>query len=213
MNVALYAGRTGGIGLSSAVALLFAWMATPRNAHAQEHPFLAAYTVEVVDGSVHVDWTILGGNTCDGQEVERSTDGIHFVAVHRIQGLCGDPFVPRRYEWYDTSPPELSVLHYRVRLGNEGTSSVKTVRYEQLRTTEQRFYPSPTTGEATLLLNVAPGTAVDLLVLDLAGRVVLDLQDKPGPLLRLDIITLPQGTYVYRALADGRAFVGRFVKA
>lgn len=181
--------------------------------HAQEHPFLAAYTVEVVDGSVHVDWTILGGNTCDGQEVERSTDGIHFVAVHRIQGLCGDPFVPRRYDWYDTAPPELSVLHYRVKLGNEGTSSVKTVRYEQLRTTEQRFYPSPTIGEATLLLNVAPGTAVDLLVHDLSGRVVIEIQDRPGPLLRLDLATLPQGTYVYRAAADGRAFVGRFVKA
>lgn len=180
---------------------------------AQEHPFLAAYTVEVVDGSVHVDWTILGGNTCDGQEVERSIDGLHFVVVHRIQGLCGDPEVARRYDWFDTAPPELSLLHYRVRLGNEGTSSVMTVRYEQLRTTEQRFYPSPTTGEATLLLNVGPGTAVDLLVHDLSGRVVLELQDRPGPLLRLDLTALPEGTYVYRALADGRAFVGRLVKA
>ena len=35
----------------------------------------------------------------------------------------------------------------------------------------------------------------------------------PGPLLRLQLAILPQGTYVYRALADGRAFVGRFVKA
>lgn len=180
---------------------------------AQEHPFLAAYTVEVVDASIHIDWTILGGNTCDGQEVERSTDGIHFTAVHRIQGLCGDPVVPRRYDWFDTAPPELSLLHYRVKLGIDGYSSVRSVLYEQLRTTEQRFYPTPTTGEATLLLNVAPGTTVDLQVHDLSGRTVLFFQDLAGPLLRLDLGSLPQGTYVYRALADGRAFVGRFVKA
>jgi hypothetical protein len=180
--------------------------------HAQEHPFLVDYTVQVVDASIHIDWTILGGNTCDGQEVERSTDGVHFTAVHRIEGLCGDPLVPRRYDWYDTAPPELSWLHYRVKLGTDGYSSVKALRYEQLRTTEQRFYPSPTTGEATLLLNLSPGTAVDLQVLDLNGRVLLDLVDLPGPLLQLDLGTLPQGTYFYRAQADGRAFVGRFVK-
>jgi hypothetical protein len=185
---------------------------TPEHGRAQEHPFLAEYTVQRVDGSIHIDWTILGGNTCDGQEVERSTDGIHYVAVHRIEGLCGDPLVPRRYDWFDTAPPELSLLRYRVKLGTDGYSSVKTVLFEQLRTTEQRFYPSPTTGEATLLLNLAPGTAVALQVLDLAGRVLLDLVDLPGPLLRLDLGALPQGTYIYRAEAEGRAFVGRFVK-
>ncbi len=192
-------------------ALAFAAVATP-GVRAQEHPFLAAYTVEVVDASIHIDWTIFGGNTCDGQEVERSTDGLHFVAVHRIEGLCGDPLIPRRYDWFDTAPPELSLLRYRVKLGTDGYSSVKEVRYEQLRSTEQRFYPSPTNGPATLLLNVTPGTAVDLQLHDLTGRVVLVLQGLAGPLLRLDVGSLPQGTYVYRAVADGRAFVGRFVK-
>jgi hypothetical protein len=197
--------------LSLLFALALAAVAAP-GMRAQEHPFLAAYTVQRVDASIHIDWTILGGNTCDGQEVERSTDGIHYVAVHRIEGLCGDPLVPRRYDWFDTAPPELSLLRYRVKLGTDGYSSVKTVLYEQLRSTDQRFYPSPTTGAATLLLNVVPGTAVDLQVHDLSGRVVLALQGLPGPLLRLDVGALPQGTYVYRAVADGRAFVGRFVK-
>ncbi|MBL7982589.1 MAG: T9SS type A sorting domain-containing protein [Flavobacteriales bacterium] len=200
---------------SRPLSLLFALALAAMVSHvarAQEHPFLADYTVQVIDGSVHIDWTIFGGNTCDGQEVERSTDGIHFAAVHRIEGLCGDPLVPRQYMWFDTAPPELSLLHYRVKLGTDGYSSVKTVLYEQLRTTEQRFYPSPTTGEATLLLNVAPGTAVQLLVFDPQGRVLLDLQGLPGPLLRLDLAALPQGTYLYRALANGQPFVGRFVK-
>lgn len=198
--------------LRGPVQLLVLALIAAASVRAQEHPFLAAYTVEVVDASIHIDWTILGGNTCDGQEVERSTDGVHFTAIHRIEGLCGDPVVPRRYDRYDTEPPELSVLHYRVKLGIDGYSSVKTVRYEQLRTTEQRFYPSPTTGEAILLLSVASGTPVDLRLYDLSGRRVFSLQDLAGPLMRLDLTTLPQGTYVYRALAGGRAFVGRFVK-
>lgn len=182
------------------------------HAHAQEHPFIARYELTELSGAVRVDWVLQGGNTCNGQEVERSTDGSTFVAVHRILGICGDPEAAVPYEWIDASPPELSVLYYRVKLGFDGYTSVKSIFFEQLITEEQRFYPSPATGEASLLLNAPTGTPVDVEVYNLSGRSMFTQRGNSGPLVRLDLGGLTTGTYMYRAVADGRAFVGRFVK-
>ncbi|MBK7247105.1 MAG: hypothetical protein IPI05_05505 [Flavobacteriales bacterium] len=66
---------------------------------------------------VLVNWTIHGGSTCDGQDVERSTDSVNFVMVHRIQGICGSSESSTPYTWFD--PPagaEQSLLPPQARL-------------------------------------------------------------------------------------------------
>ena len=63
-----------------------------------------------------------------------------FEAVHRIPGICGDPNTEVHYEWVDAAPVELSTLHYRIRLGSDGISSVKQVRFDQLVETQQRAW-------------------------------------------------------------------------
>ncbi len=180
---------------------------------AQEHPYIASYELTPFDGAIRVQWVMHGGNTCDGLEVERSTDGVLFTTVHRIQGICGDPTVAVPFEWLDEAPPEFSVLHYRIKMGFTGFSSVKSVVFTQLTTSEQRFFPSPTNGTATLLLNLPQGAPIDLVVLDHAGRVVLQQQALRGPVLTLDLHALKTGVYVYQATSEGRVFTGRFVRA
>lgn len=184
----------------------------PPTAQAQEHPFLTAYTLTELPGSIRADWTIEGGNTCDGQEVQRSTDSVTFAVVHVIGGLCGDPSIPKSYTWTDEAPPELSTVHYRIKLGVEGYSSIKSVRFDQLTTSAQRFYPNPTDRAAVLLLKLPPGTTVDLVVTDAQGRTVLDLKGHNGPRFELDLAPLPAGVYAYQATGDGRRFTGSFVK-
>lgn len=177
-----------------------------------EHPFLEYFGITVQEGRVLLDWTMVGGSTCDGSEVERSTDGESFSRVHRIEGLCGDPDVSVPFEWSDEDPPELSTLFYRIVFGSEGRSSVKSVRFAQLTTSAQRFFPSPTDGQATLLLNVSASATVDLVVRDLQGRTVMELGELNGREHHLDVAVLHAGTYTYVAEADGRRFSGRFVK-
>ncbi len=193
--------------------LLPPFLFLPSTLQAQEHPFLTAYTLTELPGSIRVDWTIEGGNTCDGQEVERSTDSVNFVVVHMIGGLCGDPSIPKSYTWTDEAPPELSTIHYRIKLGVEGYSSIKSIEFDQLTTSAQRFYPNPTDRMAVLLLQLPSGTAVDLVVTDAQGRTVLDLQGHNGPRIELDLLPLPAGVYTYKATGDGRRFTGSFVKA
>lgn len=123
-------------------------------ARAQEHPFIAAYTLTELDGGIRVGWTIQGGSTCNGQDVERSTDGVDFVQVHRIEGICGTPSAAVLYDWFDAAPPELSTVFYSIKLGLDGYSSVKSIHFAQLNTSDQRFYPSPMEGSGTLVLDL-----------------------------------------------------------
>ncbi|MBP7513982.1 MAG: T9SS type A sorting domain-containing protein [Flavobacteriales bacterium] len=182
------------------------------SASAQEHPFLAGYELTELEGRVRISWTIVGGSTCNGQDVERSLNGISFTSIYRVDGICGSVSEPVPYECVDVAPPELSELYYRVKLGLDGYSSVKSIAFDQITTSDQRFYPSPTTGAATLVLRVASGTGVTLQVWDAAGRVVLERSGLTGPSIPLDVSGQRAGAYTYRAITPGRAYTGRFVK-
>ena len=188
------------------------FLAVTTVASAQEHPFLADHQLTELEGGIRIDWTILGGSTCDGQEVERSSDGLAFTSVHRIEGLCGDPFIARSYGWFDPAPPEFSTVFYRVKLGFDGYSSVKSVRFDQLVTNDQLFFPNPANDQATLVLNLPASASVDLLVFDAQGHVVWELKNNSGPHISLVLAALPAGLYTWLAVSNEQRITGRFVK-
>lgn len=186
------------------------WAGAP--AHAQEHPFIGVYAITELDGGLRLDWTIQGGSTCDGQEVERSVNGSGFEAVHRIEGICGDPAYTVPYFWFDTDIPEFSVIDYRIKLGEQGYSSVKTIVFDQLTISTHRFYPSPLREDGTLLLNVPASAEVQLRVWDLTGNLILERTNAVGPKHSISMVGAPVGMYLYRAESAGRTFQGRFMK-
>lgn len=180
---------------------------------AQEHPFIASYTLTEFDGGIRLDWTIQGGSTCNGQDVERSTDGVTFTNVHRIEGICGDPSVAVPFNWFDPAPLEFTTIYYRVKLGFDGYTSIKSVVFDQLTTSDQRFFPSPMTGEATLVVNVGSRATIDLRIWTSNGALLLEHIGASGPTVSISMPDAPAGVYFYRAESDGHLFVGRFVKA
>ncbi|MGB3526780.1 MAG: T9SS type A sorting domain-containing protein [Flavobacteriales bacterium] len=195
------------------IPLLLATLCGTVEAYAQEHPFLSEYSLNELSNGVLVTWTIHGGSTCDGQEVQRSTDSLNFTTVHVIQGICGSPESSTPYIWFDPTPPELSKVYYKLKLGFDGYSSVKSVFFAQLNESEQRFFPNPVTDVATLVVDAKPNTPVDLLVFDGSGKLVVSLNGLNGPTLDVPVRKLPAGVYSYRASTPtGRSFSGRFVK-
>jgi len=193
--------------------MLFACLAgNSASAQDGEHPFIKTFTLTVLDGRVQVDWTMQGGSTCDGSEVLRSTDGAEFVAIHRIDGICGDPILDVPFGYRDDAPPELSRIYYRISLGLDGYSSIKYVDFAQLTEGQQRFFPSPMGNTATLLLNVPGSANVDLLLFDAGGRQVWQKNGLVGRQHDLDLGFLNAGLYLYVADVEGRRFQGRFMK-
>jgi hypothetical protein len=194
------------------VAVLAMVGAFASSAQDDEHPFIRTFTLTVLDGRIHVAWTMQGGSTCDGSEVLRSTDGVDFITAHRIDGICGDASLDVPFSWMDDAPPEFSTLSYRIKLGNEGFSSVKTVDFTQLTSSDQRFFPSPMRDDATLLLNVPASARVDLLIFDMGGRIVWEREGLVGREHRIELRDVRAGMYGYVARSEGRMFQGRFVK-
>ncbi len=182
------------------------------SASAQEHPFIAQYALTELPGAIRIDWTIQGGNTCNGQEVERSTDGITFARVHRIDGICGNTSAPVPYHWFDNAPPEFSTVYYRVKLGIDGYTSVKSIHFRQLTTSEQRLFPNPVTDAATLVVNASATSAIDVRITDASGREVMLITGVQGQAITIDARALVPGLYSYTAVAGGRTFQGRFIK-
>ncbi len=177
---------------------------------AQEHPFIAHYELTELDGAIRIDWSLLGGS-CDGQDVERSTDGTSFAAVHRIEGICGGSADPVPYAWTDPLPPEFTTVYYRVKLGAEGFTSVKSVLFDQLTESAQLFFPSPMNGEATLVLNVPSSATTDLFIWDASGRSVHERIGITGSVIGISLPGASAGAYSYRAVSEGRVFDGRFI--
>lgn len=180
---------------------------------AQEHPYIASYTLTEFDGSIRIAWVIQSGSTCNGQDVERSTDGVTFTKVHRIEGICGDPSVAVPFNWFDQAPPEFSTIYYRIKLGLDGYTSIKSVVFDQLTTSEQRFFPSPMGGEATLVLHIGSVATFDLRIWNSGGDLVYERLAVNGPSVRISMPDEAAGVYLYQAESDGRLFFGRFVKA
>jgi len=198
--------------ISSIAPLFFALLLCGNEGTAQEHPFLYRYELTELSGAINIEWALSGGNTCNGQDVERSTDGVSFTPVHRIFGICGDPTSTMPFSWLDASPPEFSTVYYRLKLGFDGYSSVKQVVYDQLETSDQRFFPSPMLDEATLLLNISTGDQVDVSIHASDGKQVRELRNLTGPRITLRLPDLQAGTYTYRAKSGDKFFTGRFVK-
>jgi hypothetical protein len=198
--------------LTRVLHLFLMLFAVPIGARGQEeHPFIDAFDLTVLDGRIQVAWTMKGGSTCDGTEVERGTDGVSFSVVHRIAGICGDPSVPVSFSWIDAAPPEFSTVHYRIRMGVDGTSSMKQVVFDQLVTTDQRIFPVPVVENATLALNVPLSASVQIQVHDAQGKLVHEHSGN-GRNHTLLLSAIATGAYTYTATSGSRSFQGRFVK-
>jgi len=190
------------------VGLLF----IPSSASAQEHPFLSAFTLTENTGSITLQWALVAGSTCAGTKIERSLNGVEFTLVHEIFGVCGALSEPVSYNWTDPAPPEFSTVYYRLQLGANGNSSIQSLQFDQLVTTDQRAYPSPAFDVVTIAVRIAQQAEVDLRVWNSAGKQVLDRVGEAGPAHEFNVKTLPAGVYTYDAVSDGKHFSGRFVK-
>ncbi len=180
--------------------------------HAQEHPFLSEFTLIETSGSITLYWTLVAGSTCAGTKVERSMNGVEFSVVHEIFGVCGAVSEPVSYNWTDPAPPEFSTVYYRLQLGANGTSSIQSLVFDQLVTTDQRVYPSPASDVVKIALRLPQRAAVDLRVWNSAGKLMIERIGEAGPAHEINVKDLPAGVYIYDAISEGKHFSGRFVK-
>lgn len=195
--------------MQRSILLLFAcaWL---MQINAQEHPFLAEFKLSEAEDAVKIEWTMIAGGTCVGTTIMRSLDSLSFQPVGYIDGICGNITEPINYDLVDHTAPELSKLYYRLELGSNGSSSIKAIELQRLRSVLHRFQPLPVSDQGELLLDVDPETPVVIVIFDGLGKMMNRMEGRGGRHF-IDVDTWDRGLYIYQVAINGERANGKFV--
>lgn len=110
---------------------------------------LKAFSGFQQSSSIQLSFTIAGGNTCLGIDIQRSVDSIQFTTIGSIAGICGSNDKDENYTYKDEAPMVNQPNYYRLVLGQLGNSDFISVPY--LDYSEGLvIFPNPVT-ESTLV--------------------------------------------------------------
>ncbi|MBS3915602.1 MAG: T9SS type A sorting domain-containing protein [Bacteroidetes bacterium] len=115
--------------------------------------YVENYRVSQHRGTVILSWTITTGNVCDGVEIERSSDSIHFSIIGSIPGVCGSPSEPRNYTYTDTAKNLRGKHYYRLNLRSLGLTESISIYIPSKSEGWVTLYPNPAHDAIWLRLN------------------------------------------------------------
>lgn len=135
--------------------------------------FNAVQQSDVID----LNWKILTTEQISYFDVERSTDGVNFSAVGRVD--AGKPFTGvASFKFSDNDlNADANVLYYRIKVSNKDGglkySPALSVRLSVSANNKIRISPNPTSSYLTLSFYTALRGNVDYKLIDMTGKVVL----------------------------------------
>ena len=177
---------------------------------AQEQPYLSAFDLTDQEDAVRLNWTMVAGSTCQGTDVLRGRDSLQLNVVGGLAGLCGSIDGPTTYDFTDTSVPGFGTWYYRLRLGLNGYSQLRSIDHLLSSASDLRVQPNPVSDEVTLVLRADDRSEVSLRIVATDGRVMIERTVLSGNVHRLPVHDLPAGMYVVVAQWEGRMAKGRF---
>lgn len=158
------------------------------------------------DNMVLLDWTLTSEQEIEYYQVDRSTDGQLFLAIHQ-EPSRGNTDHPRQYQLLDQEAPE-GTIYYRITAIGRSRESFPSPLMKVSRELEMlptmRISPNrvqPDQAFRLELKTVEINEPVRLQFFDLSGRVVHSetLQDAQETLVRKLTPALPPGIYLIRA--------------
>ncbi len=151
--------------------------------------------------SIQLSFTISGGNTCQGIEIQRSADSIHYMAIGSIPGICGSIEKEESYFFEDMAPLENQVNHYRLLLGQLGYSATIAVPFYQFDD-GLLLFPNPALDQAMVYYYNEKNELFDIGIFDTTGRLyrLISTRDDSVPLI---VAELPAGIYLVTVQQNG----------
>jgi len=166
-----------------------------------KHAILDRINVFEVNGAVHIDCTIAAGNTCNGISYFRSDDGLDFIKVGEVTGICGSPDFPVRYQFVDENPPKNKLLRYTVNFGGFGDTEEYLIEVVDTDLLGYQVRPNPTDGRSLIFFKNPSNTTHTIQIYDLSGRAVFSGQtiDK---FFEVDLVGYTSGLYIFNITED-----------
>ncbi len=177
------------------------------NVCAQVDPFLDKFTVVENNGKVYLNWTISSGRTCKGTQIYRSTDGINYFQIGKIDGICGSSSSPVNYDYTDDHPIKNKVNYYRLELGGNGTSESRSVEYINFESGYQ-VRPNPIIDKARVYFENKTKREHQLSMYTLNGIQVFTTSTN-DEFFEISTGTLISGMYLFAIFTDGNVPTAR----
>jgi hypothetical protein len=117
---------------------------------AQAQSPLVAYAAASSKEGVLISFTMRGGFSCNGINIERSEDSVSFSVIGDIEGICGNPDFDQSFTYTDRQPLSFRKNYYRLDMKQLGYSPVFTVFYTQLNSDDVLIIPNPCSENCTL---------------------------------------------------------------
>jgi hypothetical protein len=164
---------------------------------AQYHPILAYFNVQVEDNGIELNWSVIGGNTCNGIRIYHSNDDSVYRLVGEIPGICGSSEADISYRFKHENIQQQGLQYYKLELGFQGFSDPISVSYYFLNASGIGLYPNPGVDHFVVYVPfVDEQTSVE--VFTAKGELLLEQDLEPQRANSIDMHRYPSGVYIIR---------------
>lgn len=177
---------------------------------------LVDFTPTQVGNTIALKWETASEKDNAYMEVQRSKDGIHFIALHQEKGH-GTTGEPQHYDWVDTRPLP-GTNYYRLKQvdynGNYEYHKIESIEFKG-KTADPglQLYPTEVKDVLTVVLESPTSEDASLLVVDALGRVVQRHRLAIGSTLEeVQLSALPRGQYFITLQSGNSLQTARFMK-
>jgi len=167
------------------------------------------FNAQALNNQVVLNWEIQTGNTCDGIEIQHSTDGLLFSKIGEIAGVCGSKTESIAYQFTHQQPQINSLNYYRLVLGGFGNSELETVEVLDYRN-GYILRPNPINDRVQLTIEKDLGN-FNMQILDLKGHIILNSKGQ-GSEIQLNTYNWSPGVYLFNIQStEAKRISGRFI--
>ncbi len=179
------------------IALIISTSVFAQSTNDNAHPIVKTYTANVINNKVLVKWVIKGGYTCNGIDIYRSTNSIHFNKIGTIAGICGSTDFPVSYQWFDKKIEPNAINYYKLDLGGQGFTKTISIHYTKLNFNNYLIYPNPVSSTSILSFSNPKKEIHSLFIYNMEGKQVYTENNIAGNQVSINGTELNKGMYFF----------------
>ncbi|TAH00887.1 MAG: T9SS C-terminal target domain-containing protein [Sphingobacteriales bacterium] len=159
---------------------------------------LTNFTAQKQNNGCLLKWETLSEKNVDRFEIQRSNNGIDFKTIATKASAGNSNFIIN-YNYLDNSPV-IGLNYYKIitfdKDASQQTSNVVIVDFDLANNNLITVFPNPVKEVLNVNWNANINTAVRILVYDISGRKIEEINNLKGKNAKIDVSNLPIGIYL-----------------
>jgi alpha-tubulin suppressor-like RCC1 family protein len=178
---------------------------------------LMAFNANKESNYVQLDWSTATEKNSSYYDVQRSTDGIHFQSIGKVQA-AGNSSSIHQYYFKDENASAPGVIYYKLVEhdidGKTTDSDIRSIRNSSAN--DVTVVPNPSNGNFTVLVEGNDYKTISLLVYNTLGQVVYQASGNSNEgstySKNIDIQNLAAGVYILHVSSSGQTWTKKIIK-